>query len=254
MKETLREFLERAGDYFDRALGRGAGELKLASLVPAVQQAIEKSLVADEHGLLRRAPNRIVVRVAYDIHSRLEAEGLKELENAVVEIARQHIRDHRYAERGELKVRVTPDVVLTEPFAIEAEVAEVASAVPTQFLLRSVADEGLVFRLSDLESKRRVTVGRAVDNDVVINDQSLSRFHAAISMTEAGGLLVADCGSANGTFVNGARIRTSGPLQPGDELRLGSVRLKVEEGDPRPKSQDSRPETGGDEPQSQGQS
>jgi hypothetical protein len=248
MKERLRELLERAGEYLDRGLGRGAGELKLASLVPAIQKAIEKSLAADEKGLRRIAPNKIVVRITDEIHSRLDAEGLTQLENTVREIALQHIRDHRYAQPGELLAKVTLDVVLTEPFAVDAELEVVVSA-PTpsrRMLLRSVADASLVYAVGDLESKRRVTIGRAVDNDIVINDQSLSRFHAAISMTEAGAVLVADCGSANGTFVNGERIRTNGPLQPGDELRLGSVRLKVEMGDPRPMTQDSRPETSGE--------
>lgn len=253
MKERLRELLERAGEYLDRTLGRGAGELKLASLVPAIQKAIEKNLAADERGLRRVAPSKIVVRVAYEIHSRLDAEGVTQLENAVREVALQHIRDHRYAQRSELTTKVTADVVLTEPFAVEAEVESVVTAPPPsrRILLRSVADASLVYAVGDLESKRRVTIGRAVDNDLVINEPSLSRFHAAISMTDAGTVLVADCGSANGTFVNGERIRTSGPLQPGDELRLGSVRLKVEMGDPRLKTQDSRPEPGGELSESQ---
>jgi hypothetical protein len=67
------------------------------------------------------------------------------------------------------------------------------------------------------------TLGRHRNNDVVIADPKVSSFHARIDRTAEGFVLV-DLGSRNGSFVNGKRV-TGGPLQTGDEVRLGTARL-----------------------------
>src|SRR6476620_11619411 len=65
--------------------------------------------------------------------------------------------------------------------------------------------------------------------DLVIDDPGVSRRHARV-LTEAGGVVVEDLGSSNGTYVNGERI--SGPVEvaTGDELQLGATVLGVEGG------------------------
>jgi pSer/pThr/pTyr-binding forkhead associated (FHA) protein len=73
-----------------------------------------------------------------------------------------------------------------------------------------------------------LTVGRTPNNDVVVRDTSVSRFHAYVKPGESGGLLIQDAGSTNGTLVNGESVpsRGNGPaaeLKPGDDVRLGQV-------------------------------
>jgi len=53
--------------------------------------------------------------------------------------------------------------------------------------------------------KRITKIGRATDNDIVLTDgeRSVSRWHAAITSKDDGGLYVEDLNSANGTSVNG---------------------------------------------------
>ncbi len=60
-------------------------------------------------------------------------------------------------------------------------------------------------------------------------DSGVSRRHARISLAE-GATYIEDLDSANGSFINDQRLepRTSYRLQPGDELRLGSLILRVE--------------------------
>jgi putative nucleotidyltransferase with HDIG domain len=78
------------------------------------------------------------------------------------------------------------------------------------------------------QSQSLLRIGRLKDLEVVLEDPSLSRRHAEISLTEVG-WLVRDLGSNNGTFVNGVRIgRTGQRLRQGDVLDLGQVSLKVE--------------------------
>ena len=72
-------------------------------------------------------------------------------------------------------------------------------------------------------------IGRAPDNDIVLADSDVSRYHAELTTT-AGGCRLADLGSANGTFVNGQQI-TSAPLAEGDVVGVGSVTFRLTGGE-----------------------
>lgn len=74
-----------------------------------------------------------------------------------------------------------------------------------------------------------VTLGRADSNDLVIEDASVSRFHAWIHHDEReGSWLVVDAESRTGTWVNGQKLvaRQRRALADGDELRLGDAVLR----------------------------
>ena len=53
--------------------------------------------------------------------------------------------------------------------------------------------------------KPRIRIGRAPDNDVVVDDILVSRYHAEL-LASAAGFEILDLGSHNGTFVDGRRI------------------------------------------------
>lgn len=72
----------------------------------------------------------------------------------------------------------------------------------------------------------RVLIGRDPACDVVIDDKSVSRRHAAVER-RGPAFVVTDQGSANGSFVNGTQI-SEATLQDGQELRLGMVPFRVE--------------------------
>ncbi len=77
---------------------------------------------------------------------------------------------------------------------------------------------GKVFDLA----KDVVTIGRDVNNDVVINDAEVSRNHGRLT-SQSGGYLIEDLASTNGTFVNGQRLIGPKLLNPGDVLGLGET-------------------------------
>jgi uncharacterized protein YkwD len=82
--------------------------------------------------------------------------------------------------------------------------------------------------------KARTTIGSHPSNDIVIDNTTVSRYHAAISR-KSGEFDLADLSSTNGTFVNGTRVRKAVALQRGDEVKFGSVRFAfVNAGDPAP--------------------
>lgn len=70
-----------------------------------------------------------------------------------------------------------------------------------------------------------VRIGRAADNQLVIQDESLSRHHAEIHPTR-NGWLIRDLQSANGIWVGGARV-PSCRLRKGEVVVLGSVPVTV---------------------------
>ncbi|WP_194814538.1 BTAD domain-containing putative transcriptional regulator [Nocardia sp. XZ_19_385] len=70
-------------------------------------------------------------------------------------------------------------------------------------------------------------IGRAPDNDVVLDDNRVSRKHARILHREDG-VFIRDRDSANGVYVNGAPIGSDTPLSDGDVIRVGSTTLRFE--------------------------
>src|SRR5262245_19816853 len=72
----------------------------------------------------------------------------------------------------------------------------------------------------------RVVVGRDPSCEVVIDDKSVSRRHAALER-RGSVFVVVDQGSANGSFVNGEQV-SEAALYDGQELRLGMVPFRVQ--------------------------
>ena len=67
------------------------------------------------------------------------------------------------------------------------------------------------------------TAGRHPESDIFLDDVTVSRRHAEF-VREAGGFVVRDVGSLNGTYLNRERIEAAG-LAGGDEVQIGKYRL-----------------------------
>ncbi|MEU3339086.1 FHA domain-containing protein [Streptomyces sp. NPDC002144] len=67
---------------------------------------------------------------------------------------------------------------------------------------------------------RTLRIGRATDNDLVIDDLSVSRRHAELRALPDGSYEIADLGSHNGTYLNGTPV-TVAPIGPGDIVGIG---------------------------------
>jgi hypothetical protein len=61
--------------------------------------------------------------------------------------------------------------------------------------------------------RKKVTVGRADQNDIVIHGSGISKTHAAFLPAPDGSFRLMDMGSANGTAVNGAVIEENRPVR-----------------------------------------
>jgi pSer/pThr/pTyr-binding forkhead associated (FHA) protein len=67
-----------------------------------------------------------------------------------------------------------------------------------------------------------VTIGRAVENSIVITSKRVSREHARIRR-DGRRVLLEDAGSTNGTFLNNERILAPVDLRDGDHILVGDV-------------------------------
>jgi DNA-binding NtrC family response regulator len=75
----------------------------------------------------------------------------------------------------------------------------------------------------DLPARGEFTIGRTAAAFVTLEDPSVSRTHAVLSL-DGDHAAIADRRSRNGTFVNGVPVPAAGrPLLPGDEVRFGAV-------------------------------
>ncbi len=72
-------------------------------------------------------------------------------------------------------------------------------------------------------------VGTADGNDLVLSDRTVSRFHCELSL-RGNTIILRDCGSTNGTIIDGVRVREA-EVPPGTLVRLGSSAFRVELGE-----------------------
>jgi pSer/pThr/pTyr-binding forkhead associated (FHA) protein len=82
------------------------------------------------------------------------------------------------------------------------------------------ADQGQTFWLAEGEA---LLIGRGLDSGTRLNDPCVARSHCRLACAE-GKAILWDCGSKNGTWVNGKRV-TQCELHPGDAIRIGETQL-----------------------------
>ena len=87
---------------------------------------------------------------------------------------------------------------------------------------RLVATEGLLAGRTFTLTPKGLLIGRdPVNCQVVVADDEISRSHAWVGFSDQGEVVVRDCHSANGTFVNRVRIQER-VLRPTDEISVGA--------------------------------
>ena len=76
-------------------------------------------------------------------------------------------------------------------------------------------------------NKPKLIIGRAGTSDVFIPDLSVSRKHAAVTLSSQGALEIEDLNSRNGVYINNRQVRKAA-LRTGDAIRIGSSALIVD--------------------------
>jgi len=67
-------------------------------------------------------------------------------------------------------------------------------------------------------------IGRDINNEICLDDITVSRSHALISKSD--GYTIKDLGSLNGTYLNAVVVREA-KINPGDEVQIGKYHLTL---------------------------
>ena len=254
-ERLLRRVLEGMGSVVDRRLGRTVeprSGLTTSKLIERMKRLIDER-VRDEGRKGRVAPHHLVLKVEWGTHSEAPPEILNDLKNEVLAAAIDHINDHRYRTLAPVAVEAEVDIFTTgisvdpnfgefeEDLRRQDEEARAAkTGVPIPGAAPPMPDIEVIARVTTPNGTReiplifkpggkRLNVGRASDNELSLNDASVSKVHAALLMTGEGTLLVADTGSTNGTYLNGRRISygESRLIEDGDVVGFGDVEVRL---------------------------
>src|SRR5205085_8548851 len=119
-------------------------------------------------------------------------------------------------------------VISTEPPAL-SEPPQVAIDVPRVPAPPPQSPKGtagtIIMRAAKLPLIR---LGRAPDNNFVLDAPSVSRYHAILNYENGSQPIISDLGSTNGTFVNGQLLTESRQRTPEDLIFLGGFLLHID--------------------------
>jgi pSer/pThr/pTyr-binding forkhead associated (FHA) protein len=229
----VRGVLTKIGDIVDRFTGRRykpSSSLATSELIERMKFLLDSEALTENGRTF--VPHNIKLKMQWDKFSTDSEESLRALECEFLTAAVDHINDKRYYTKAPLRVEAKPDYftsgvklfVSFEKFVEEEREAGIAVPVPgetsqpsaeiqqtTEPAVRVIVAEysfgGNPFRRElQIKEGRRLSVGRTKENDLSIDDPSISKYHASLMLDAHSILHVADTGSTNGTFVNGERI------------------------------------------------
>jgi hypothetical protein len=234
-------WLERAVEGSSRAVFRQ--RLQPIELAKAAARAMQRQQLVGPDGV--EVPNAFAITLHPDDLAEVEPYRVS-LEARIVRYLSSFAQDRGWIPASTISVALVGDVrVRRRTLRVDARMADLAAAPST----RPVAPIGTTALLPRaqrpaasggpgdvivllLEDGRQVGVpigalriGRALDNDLVIADSRVSRYHAQIAR-DSHGALVRDLGSTNGTTLDG-RPLTEDRLADRDRLSLGGYIIDV---------------------------
>jgi pSer/pThr/pTyr-binding forkhead associated (FHA) protein len=123
------------------------------------------------------------------------------------------------------QLRAIPEGVRTDDLykSLTAEQQDVVKNLPSGagiLLVLKGAGVGGRYLLDAAETK----IGRDINNEICLDDITVSRSHALISKSD--GYTIKDLGSLNGTYLNAVVVREA-KINPGDEVQIGKYHLTL---------------------------
>ncbi|WP_217244808.1 antibiotic biosynthesis regulator FhaB [Streptomyces sp. AC602_WCS936] len=90
-----------------------------------------------------------------------------------------------------------------------------------------VVTEGTLTGTTVALQGQTITLGRAHDSTIVLDDDYASSRHARIYPDQNGQWIVEDLGSTNGTYLDRSRLTTPTPIGPGAPIRIGKTVIEL---------------------------
>jgi hypothetical protein len=214
-----------------------------AEIAKRLERAMEMGQRAAVAKIL--VPTHYAVFLHPDDYAALEsARGVLEREMARFIVERAHERGFALLARPRVTMSLRPatrrrQVLVEAELADTAEEEEQTSELDWTPAIGTALSEppGSAGQLHFLDGagqpcevrldRQQVTIGRSRDNDVILDDPRVSRYHARI-VQRYGQFVLQDLGSTYGTALNGQVVQEC-VLRHGDRLALGGVELFFEE-------------------------
>jgi hypothetical protein len=176
--------------------------ISFADLLPELGRQMETWLsdVADAHGF------RLIDR------TRVLIVGDESVPRRAIQVTAA------IADKPGVDQRDHEDLQRTELYRV---VAKASGVQPLRFKFSNGPQAGAEFLLR----KSVTTLGRALDNDIVLESSEVSRHHARIEL-QSDGMRIIDLNSTNGTRVNGRTVRSQG-IKAGDDVSFGNLSAKL---------------------------
>ncbi|RMG83889.1 MAG: FHA domain-containing protein [Chloroflexi bacterium] len=130
------------------------------------------------------------------------------------------LREKAIIELGDtITFQYIPDDTTQTADQVLATEEDIAALQPYLIVhIASQPNEPAVYPLDGLT----ISVGRDLDNDIVIQEPEMSRHHLRLTFTNAG-YTIEDLGSLNGTYVNGKFLKEPVTLHSGDMIEIGTM-------------------------------
>lgn len=252
--------LTKIGDTFDRVTGRGwkpSSSLATSELAERLKALVDAEAreAADKRKFV---PHNIALKMQWDKFSTDSEDSLKKLEHELMTALVDHINDRRYYTYAPISLTVKPDyftdgVKLFVSFdksdedereaSLDVTVPNLKIELPDTLAIAESSLAGLRAavrfeiggnvseRVLEMEPGKRFSVGRTKENDIALDDASVSKMHAALLLNKKGELVLSDTGSTNGTFIDGERIAYGKAVvfSAGQKLRFGTIEVEFEE-------------------------
>lgn len=257
----VRGVLAKIGETFDRLTGRNwkpSSSLATSELIERLKSLFDAE-AKDVGGGRKFVPHNIKLKMQWDKFSTDSETALGKLEDELLIAAIDHINDRRYYTYAPLKLEIKTDyftegVKLSASFdklgedkdereaAVNVTIPDLKNVILNPMPEVAVEPEKEIYiadfivnnkpRRKELAfgDRQRLSVGRTKENDLWLDDGSVSKIHAALVLNSEKHLMVADTGSTNGTFINDQRIAYGRAfvIKDGDKLKFGTVEVALE--------------------------
>lgn len=234
IEARIRAFWTRLGAAIERSIGpRSRQGYDVNVILDVLERKVESDL--RRQGDRVQAPDRVEVRFDYETYSRMSdaqrSHLIRELEGSLKEFA----HNRRYVTSAPIRVELGFDA-FAKGIEVRARFSEsVTTSTPATLpktSLRLTVVSGHIKGMGHLEcsfddTRRTVGLGRSRDNAIVIDDASVSNFHASLTLNPDGSIWLADLGSSNGTEIDGTVLEGShrGQVRDGGRIRFGEVEM-----------------------------
>ncbi len=255
----VRGVLTKIGETFDRLTGRNwkpSSSLATSELIERLKTLLDLE-VRDMGEKGSFVPHNLKLKMQWDKFSTDAESSLKTLENELLIAAVDHINDRLYHTFAPLNLEIKPDyftkgVKILASFdkfdenGREAELnitlpdAKVNNLINHSQPLPKFETENFTarFSINGIEKvnmlafphNERLSIGRTKENDLTIEDASISKIHASLALNTEKQIMVADTGSTNGTFINDERIAYGKAflIPDGAKVKFGTVEVSFE--------------------------